>query len=258
MTTSRSHTRALLGGIVTLCALCMTTRIGRAQTTDSTASDSSRSGARHADTRDRDSTSILVTEHRAELARRGAGLSIGTWNVQDLHATQGATYSITPAFEGYFQKGLDQHLAIETTAGLWRRTQLLTQPGSFGGDSTTQSVSSYIVPLFTTLKIYPFTKPSQHLEPYMLGGVGFALGIDDRRTSGGSGALLGGNAQSGVALVTGFGFTGGAGIEWRFSSAFGLAAGTRYRWIRFLGDVGGDDTFKGMGFDAGVTYRFQY
>jgi Opacity protein and related surface antigens len=204
-----------------------------------------------------DSSNTMTPQQRAEMARRGAGLSIGTWNVQNLHATQGATYSATPAFEGYFQKGLDLHLALETTVGLWRRTQLLMQPGSFGSDSSSESVTSYVVPLFTALKLYPFTKPSQRFEPYLLGGVGFALGIDDRRASG-SGNLLGGGGQSGVALVTGFGFSGGAGVEWRFSNAFGLSAGTRYRWVRFLGDVGGDDTFKGLGFNAGITYRFQY
>lgn len=259
MHTIRSRsTRILLGALMMPIALCVATHAALAQQPDSVKSDAAKSDAQKSDARTSDNANVIASEHRVELARRGAGLSIGTWNVQDLHTTQGATYRITPAFEGYFQKGLDLHLALETTVGVWRRTQLLTQPGSFGGDSSTESVSSYVVPLFTTLKLYPFTKPSQHLEPYILGGVGFALGVDDRRTNGGSGSLLGGGAQNGVALVTGFGFTGGAGVEWRFSNAFGLAAGTRYRWVRFLGEVGGDDTFKGLGFDAGVTYRFQY
>ncbi|HEX6965088.1 MAG TPA: outer membrane beta-barrel protein [Gemmatimonadaceae bacterium] len=254
MHTVRSRScRSVLRAITMLLALGGTARAGVSQTPDS-----SKANIAQSDARTSDSASIAATEQRAELARRGAGLSVGPWNVQGLHTTQGAMYTVMPAIEGYFQKGLDLHLALETTVGLWRRTQRLTQPGSFGSDSSTESVSSYVVPLFTTLKIYPFTKPSQRLEPYMLGGIGFAIGVDDRRTNGGSGSLLSGGAQNGVALVTGFGFTGGAGVEWRFSNAFGLAAGTRYRWVRFLGDVGGDDTFKGLGFDAGITYRFQY
>src|SRR5690606_30854188 len=112
------------------------------------------------------------------------------------------------------------------------------------------------LPLFTALKLYPFTRPDDAFEPFISAGVGLALGIDDRTTT--SSDLLGLGAGSGTAMLTGFGFRGGAGVEWRFSQAFGLSASGRYQWIRFGGELGGERTFKGPAFEAGLTYRFQY
>lgn len=193
-------------------------------------------------------------EARAKRLRQGAGLRGGAWWVQDLREVDGAEYSQLPAFDGYFQKGLDLHLALESTLGLWRRSQEIEQTGV--GGTTREEVHSYIVPLFTALKIYPFTRPTERVEPFLLGGIGFALGIDDRDTSGGN--LLGLNTGSGTVLVTGFGFRLGAGAEWRFGRAFGLSVGGRYQWLRFGESLGGERSYKGLGLDAGLTYRFQY
>jgi len=195
-------------------------------------------------------------EKQARRERQGAGLRGGIWDVRDLTEVSGAKYSTSPAFEGYFQKGLDLHLAIESTAGVWRRRQTMEQDGGLGGGTVREEVNSYVVPLFTALKLYPFTRPDDAFEPFVSAGVGLALGIDDRTTT--SSDLLGLGAGSGTAMLTGFGFRGGAGVEWRFSQAFGLSASGRYQWIRFGGELGGERTFKGPAFEAGLTYRFQY
>jgi opacity protein-like surface antigen len=193
-------------------------------------------------------------ERNARLARRGAGLHVGTWDVRGLSEPDGVSTSSMPLVDGYFRKGLDQHLALETTVGLWRRTQTVRQSGGVLGGGGEDRVTSYIVPQFTSLMLFPFTQPSQRVEPYLSGGAGLALGIDDRQTT--AGGLFGG--ESGTAMTAGFGFQTGTGVEWRLSKAFGLTAGARYQWIRFLQDLGGDRTFRGFGLDGGVTYRFQY
>ena len=188
---------------------------------------------------------VSSLERSVTLQRRSAGLRIGTWRVRDLQEIAGSTFSETPLFEGYFQRGLDLHLALGSTMGLWRRTQEVAGSGK---------VTSYIVPAFTSLKIYPLTRPEQRFEPYIDAGIGGAIGIDDRE--GTAGGPLG--ETEGTDARFGFGFKGGGGVEWRFSRAFGLSLGGRYQWIRFGSEVGGDRTFQGLGFDAGLTYRFQY
>lgn len=193
-------------------------------------------------------------EGQAKRARMGAGLRAGAWLVDDLNPPTGADESRSPAFVGMYQKGLDRHLVIESTVGLWRRSLESESMSAIGG-TTTERVTSYVLPLFTAIKLYPFTGPEQTLEPYLGAGIGVALGIDDRETLGGA---LDFGLGSGTALVTGFGITLGTGLEWRFSRAFGLAAGGRYQWLKFGQAVGGARTFKGVVIDAGLTYRFQY
>lgn len=99
-------------------------------------------------------------ERAATLKRKGAGLRVGAWWVQDLSQVSGVDYSQWPSFEGYFQKGLDLHLTIETTLGLWRRSQETDQ----------ERVQSFVIPAFTALKMYPFTRPGDRLEPYLSAG----------------------------------------------------------------------------------------
>jgi hypothetical protein len=195
-------------------------------------------------------------EEEARLSRRGAGLRIGTWQVEGLEKIAAGEYAESPAFEGYFQKGLDLHLAIETTLGMWRRTQELEDSGGLG-ISTRERVRSYVIPATTAIKFFPLTRPDDPFEPYLSGGIGFAFGIDDRETE--TTLVGGGSSSSGdTAFLGGFGFRIGTGADWWFSNAFGLTGGSRYSWIRFGQEVGGEDTYKGFAFDAGLTYRFQY
>jgi hypothetical protein len=199
-----------------------------------------------------------VTERRVKAMRRGAGLRVGVWDVRGLGEVSGARVSETPLFEGYFQKGLDLHLALENTVGVYRRMQRLTRTsGGIGGGTVEEKVAAYVIPQFTSLKLYPFSRPEQRFEPFILGGAGLTIGIDDRENSE-SGGLLGGGGESGIGFVAGFGLKGGLGIELRFSDAFGAAAGGRYQWVRFFGELAGERTYRGLGADVGLTYRFQY
>jgi hypothetical protein len=198
-----------------------------------------------------------LAERRAKEMRRGAGVRVGVWDVRGLGEVSGARVSESPLFEGYFQKGLDLHLALENTVAVYRREQRITRPGGIGGGTVEEKVAAYVVPQFTSVKLYPFTRPEQRFEPYISGGAGLTIGIDDRENSE-SGGLLGGGGDSGTGFVAGFGLKGGVGMELRFSEAFGAAAGGRYQWVRFFGELAGERTYRGLGADVGLTYRFQY
>lgn len=195
---------------------------------------------------------LSEVEQRARLQRQGAGLRGGWWNVRGLTEQSGVAYSNSPFFEGYFQRGLDLHLAIESSIGLWRRQQRTTTTGPLGGVQE-HEVNSYVVPLFTAIRFFPVTRPGTTIEPYVNAGVGFGLGIDDRTSAGG---LLGGGG--GTQILTGFGFKGGVGVELRMTRALALDITGRYHWIRFGGDLGGERTYAGPGVDLGISYRFQY
>src|ERR671914_1803135 len=121
-----------------------------------------------------------LTEQRVKAMRRGAGLRVGMWDVRGLAQVSGARVNESPLFEGYFQKGLDLHLALENTVGVYRREQRLTRPGGIGGGTVEEKVAAYVIPQFTSLKFYPFTRPEQRFEPYLSGGAGGTIGVDDR------------------------------------------------------------------------------
>jgi opacity protein-like surface antigen len=195
-------------------------------------------------------------ERRAKLARRGGGVRVGRWDVRGLTASSGTTVSATPAFEGYVRRGLDLHLAIEHSVGVWRRTQTVTQTstGPLGTTQSTSTLESYIIPQFTSIAFFPVTRPEHRIEPYVKAGAGFALGVEDRSGDGG-GLFVGGG---GTSLIPGYGVTGGAGVEWRLTNALGLTGAGRYQWIRFFQELTGRRTFEGFGAEAGVTYRFQF
>lgn len=103
--------------------------------------------------------------------------------------------------------------------------------------------------------MYPGTGPEAALEPFLAAGAGFTLGVDDRSAVGGG--LLGGGS-GGTIMVAGVGLKGGAGVEYRFSRAFGLSVLAGYQYVRFFEDVGGDRSYKGLVVFGGLTYRFQY
>lgn len=192
-------------------------------------------------------------EARTKRARNGAGLRFGTWQVRGLSDPQGGSSSESPAFEGYFEKGLDLHLAWENTLGFWRRTQDFTEQGPLA--DTRHKLQSYVVPTFTALKFYPATRPSDPVEPYASGGVGFIFGIE-REKSTSTDPIVPGSENT--AFQVGFGFKVGLGFDWRFNDAMGLTAGGRYQWVEFGEDLGGQRTYEGLGADLGFTYRFQY
>jgi hypothetical protein len=227
----------------TLLALAAAPVVARAQ-------DTSRAGAR-------DGTPIAADlERRARLARRGGGVRVGTWDVRGLTAASGAALSKTPAFEGYVRRGLDLHVAVEHSVGVWRRRQSVTEttPNPLGGTTTsTSTLETYVIPQFTSVLLFPITKPEQRVEPFVKAGAGFALGVDDRTGEGGG--LF---SAEGTALVPGYGLSSGAGVELRLTRALGLMGAGRYQWVRFFQELSGRRTYEGFGAEVGVTYRFQF
>jgi len=186
-------------------------------------------------------------ERAVQRARKGAGLRLGVWQ-DPAPSPSGVQVSSTPAFEGYWQRGLDRHLVLETGIGVWERS---TRDASTG-----DNIGTYVVPMTTSLKIFPFTGPESHLEPYVSAGAGFTLGIDDRSTSGGG--ILGAAGSSGTFMTLGFTGRGGAGLELHLSRAFGVQVGGGYQYTKMFEDIGGQRTFKGPQVGGGLTYRFQF
>ncbi|MFL5612464.1 MAG: outer membrane protein [Gemmatimonadaceae bacterium] len=181
---------------------------------------------------------------RAQLARRGGGLRVGPWHLNGQQEPAGT--SSIPALEGFVRTGLDQHLLLENSVGVWRQRQQASTSGGLLGGSTA-STDNYIIPQFTSILFYPFTSPNDRLEPFVRGGIGFALGVEDPQSGGGS-----------ISFTPGFGLTSGLGVEWRMSEALGLALSTRYQWIRFFQEFGPQQTYQGPVVEAGITYRFQF
>lgn len=193
-----------------------------------------------------------VADGSASPGRRGAGLRVGRWDVQDLELADGETGSESVLVEGFFQKPLDRNLVIENTLGFWQRSRELTSTGI--GGTTTFENTTYLVPMLTALKLYPMGRAANVVEPYLLGGVGFVLGIERGQISGNDSLYPPGES---TALQSGLGIQTGAGLEWTGNGQFGLAVGGRYQWASFADDVGGRGLYKGPGFTAGITYRFR-
>ncbi len=161
--------------------------------------------------------------------RRGGGVRVGAWNVD---VAPWVTRS--PQLEAYIQRDLDRDLALENSVGVWR--------------AVVNETRAYIVPLLASLKYYPMTEPDQRIEPFLLGGVGFAFGIQDETDN-----AVGGGAAT---IVSGIAFRGAVGVELRVLRGFGVAASGKYQWVHFGEDVGTMETFGGVGFEGALTYRF--
>ncbi len=197
-----------------------------------------------------------AAETRARLARKAAGLTVGPWDLRGIEPPSGVEVSTLPMFYGFMRKGLDARLALENGIGVWRREQTTPPTGGIGGTPGEQ-VQSWVVAQTTAIRFFPFTDAGARFEPWLLGGAGVTLGIDDRETNGGG--VLGGSAGgTGVGIVPGFSLQGGLGAEWWFSESLALNVGGRYQWTRFLQDFGGERTYQGPAVEAGLTYKFRY
>ena len=187
-------------------------------------------------------------EREGRIARRSMGVRVGSWRVE-LPATDTTPERVSPHFELYLQRGLDRHLGLENSIGLWRRETQELQTLPLGGERIVET-TSYIVPVMTSLKFYPITDPWDLLDPYITGGVGVALGIVNEAEN----AIGGG----GTSIATGFGLRTGIGVEIHITSMLGLVANGRYQWTRFSKELGSKDVFNGAGVDGGITYRFRF
>ena len=161
-------------------------------------------------------------------------------------AAQQSAAQLARRGELFFQRGLGEHVSLESSVAAWRRisTKATALPGS---EIVTRS---YIIPIFTALKFFPVTTVNDAIEPYFLGGAGFALGIQNE----GSNAIGGG----GTSISTGFGVKAEAGLEYHVNRSLGLLAGGRYQLIRFGDPISEDKKFRGGGFEGGLSYRLQF
>src|SRR5690242_15454503 len=157
-------------------------------------------------------------ERKVQAERRGGGLRVGQWHVDGQQFPTGATVSTIPNFEGYYRTGLDLHLVFENSVGLWRQRQANTSGGGLLGGSSATAADDYIIPQYTSIVFYPLTTPNERVEPFIRGGLGFAIGVDDPQNGGG-----------GISFTPGFGATGGLGLEWRATEALGLSISGRYQ-----------------------------
>jgi hypothetical protein len=177
-------------------------------------------------------------------ARRAIGLRGGTWQIDVVSIAEPV---VSPHAEIYLQRSFDAGLALENSVGIFRVTTTEQQALPPTADV---EVRSYIIPLLISLKFYPFSRGTPRIVPYILGGAGLAFGIEDE----GDNAIGGG----GTAVTTGIGVRGAMGAELRIIGGLGVSAAARYQWLHFGVDVGGTDTYNGVGWEGGVTYRFQY
>lgn len=162
-------------------------------------------------------------ESAGRAARRAIGIRGGEWR----HLPYG---------EIYFQRGLAERVALENSAGVWQR-----RTGEF---------RSYVIPLLTSLKFYPLTAPNSRVEPFIMGGIGFALGIEKESVH----AIGGG----GTSILTGFGTKAGAGIEGRVYGSVGVQAGVHYLYMRFNDELADQRAFEGAGIEGGVSFRLTF
>jgi len=187
-------------------------------------------------------------EAESQRARNGAGLQISSWQPDK---PAGFQNDQTMAFHGYFQKGLDQHLAWENTLGYWRRKSSWSETQPIFG-TTTHELQTHLVPALTALRLYPLTLSSNLIEPYVSAGVGPVLGFQQQKSEG---SLAPANENTTHA---GLGTRAGVGVDFRASEAFGLSVGGHFESASFGDDMAGERLFRGWGADVGLVYRFQY
>ncbi len=192
-------------------------------------------------------TSETALERRVKRQRSGAGVRAALWTVPTIGTSANSSW---PMLEGYFQKGLDQHLVMETSGGVWVR--------SLGSGSGAEKLVA--VPLLTQIKLYPFTTTAQNVEPFISGGLGVTLGFDLNAGAGGGG-LLGGGSGGGTQTTFGIGVKGAGGVEYRLGQAFGIAGFAGYQYIYFLNPItstGNTSSLAGVLAGVGLTYRYQF
>src|SRR5947209_19478481 len=129
-------------------------------------------------------TKTSELEHRVQSERRGGGVRVGPWRLNGQQLPSGVSGSTTPQFEGYYRTGLDLHVALENSIGLWRQRQSSASGGGLLGGTSTAAADNYIIPQYTSIVFYPATAPNDRLEPFVRGGVGFALGVQDPQNGG--------------------------------------------------------------------------
>jgi hypothetical protein len=177
-------------------------------------------------------------------SQRAIGLRIGTWLVDMADHLDPAA---SPHVEIYLERSLNgDDLLLENSLGYWRI--ITTEQQTF--PATSIEVKGYVVPLLTSLKLYLFESAESALSPYVSGGAGLAFGFEKGRTSNGG--------TTGTSVSTGFGVRAAAGVELRIVRGIRVTGSARYQWLHFGEDVGSTETYRGLGLNGGITYRFRF
>lgn len=202
--------------------------------------------------RDTAALAEAALEARVRGMRSGIGVAVGSWRLQDDTVAAGGSASGFPTIEAYYAHGLDLHLALEQSVAFWRRVERL--PGDAPAGVAASEVTSWVVTQLTSLRAFPFTRPTAALEPWLRGSAGFALGIEERVDAPGTAA-----ESSTTDFVPGIALVGTAGLAWHVSRAFDLTAGAGYRWQHFFeGGLGGRRAWRGLDVGGGLGYHFQF
>ena len=173
-------------------------------------------------------------------AREVAGLRFGRWEVTGLERAPQTSYSAIPAVDLYYERELGRRTALQLGLGLWRRGQV----------SSAGTVAMWVGPVFGGIRYYPVGGPDGAVDPYLSVAGGPALGFEQRRSSGF------GSVESGWTAAVGAGAEVGGGVDLELTPAVGLVADVQYQWVRYLaGELDSPDTYRGVLFAAGITYR---
>lgn len=169
-----------------------------------------------------------------------AGLRFGSWEVTGLERMPQTSYSEIPVVDLYYERELGRKTTLQLGLGLWRR-------GQVNRDGT---VAMWVGPVFGGIRYYPVGGPEGAVDPYLSVAGGPVLGFEQRRSSGF------GSLESGWTAAVGGGAEAGGGVDLELGPAVGLVADVQYQWVRYLaGELDSPDTYRGVIFAAGITYR---
>lgn len=184
-------------------------------------------------------------EAERDVGRRGGGVLVGSWKVSnpDIVRTVQPSYRRSVMVQAYFRRGLTEHVALENSVSVWRR--MSERPSALGSTITTRT---YIVPLLTSLRVYPITRTYHRFEPYLTGGAGLAVGVQQQSEN-----APGGGGRN---IATGFGVKAGAGVEIHAYRRFSIMLGGHVQGVRFGEQLDEQEGFGGRGLEGGLNYRF--
>lgn len=187
------------------------------------------------------------SRQREDRLRRGVLLSVGLWNPQ-VRNPRGADVWASPLFELAYLDGSGPHLAVENLIGLFVRDIRARSATPLYG-SGTRRIRSVIVPLMTGFKYYPFTTPQARLQPFIHGGLGFALDVERTWQQGGP---LGSGTDGNTTVGLGASVDAGIDLLLRRVGVV-LDGGYMFQWMGGQFDAG--RSYPGVTAGLALTYR---
>lgn len=115
---------------------------------------------------------------------------------------------------------------------------------------TTVSESALLIPFWLSLKIRLHSGDSGNLYPYIITGLGPALGLKFNNASG----VL--NSLTHIETEFGGGAFVGIGMDYIWSEDWAFSADVRYNYVRFNNPLGLSDEYKGVSFAVGFIRAF--